>query len=156
MARLKSVLFTILIFIDQILKYLVVCYIPYCSYVNCISFNNLFNIVHVHNTGIAFGLFYKYESNLLIIIFILLLLMIIYLYNYWYKLHRMIRIAFCLIISGGISNLIDRLFHNYVIDFVDIGVNLIRYPTFNTADIYICIGFIILFININKIGNDLI
>jgi signal peptidase II len=151
MSRLQSILFIILIFIDQCFKYFVRSYIPYHNSINCISFGNILNIVNVRNSGMAFGILHNHYYVLLIIIFILLSIMIIYLYNFWYKLHNIIRIAFCFIVFGGISNLIDRLFYNSVLDFIDVGINFIRYPTFNIADIYICIGFLILFININKI-----
>jgi signal peptidase II len=151
MSKLQSIIFTILICIDQSLKYFVNYYIPYNNSINCIHISNLLNIIHMRNSGIAFGLFHKYTFVLLTIICILLLVMTIYLYKFWYKLQNIIRIALCFIISGGLSNLIDRLFYNSVIDFIDIGINMIRYPAFNTADMYIFIGLITLFININKV-----
>jgi len=45
-----------------------------------------------------------------------------------------------LILSGGISNLFDRLYFGCVIDFI----NLKFWPVFNLADIYITIGSIII------------
>lgn len=44
-----------------------------------------------------------------------------------------------MIISGGISNLIDRIFKGYVVDYIDIS-QLFNYPIFNIADISIVIG----------------
>jgi signal peptidase II len=45
-----------------------------------------------------------------------------------------------LIAGGAWGNLIDRLRWGYVIDFVDIGTNSWRWPTFNLADSAIVLG----------------
>ena len=51
-----------------------------------------------------------------------------------------------LIISGGLSNLIDRAYFGCVIDFIDLGF----WPVFNLADIFITLGAILLIMqNIN-------
>ena len=49
-------------------------------------------------------------------------------------------------ISGAIGNLIDRIVHQYVIDFLYI--SLIDFPIFNVADMYVTIpiAFLVLFI----------
>lgn len=49
-------------------------------------------------------------------------------------------IAYALIISGAVGNLTDRLMHGFVIDYIDFHVGNWHYPTFNLADIAICIG----------------
>ena len=49
-------------------------------------------------------------------------------------------IAYALIISGAVGNLTDRLMHGFVIDYIDFYVGNWHYPTFNLADIAICIG----------------
>lgn len=57
-------------------------------------------------------------------------------------------ISLVLILAGGISNLFDRIFREYVIDFIDI--NLFNFPNFNIADISITIGIFLLGILILK------
>lgn len=49
-------------------------------------------------------------------------------------------IAFSLILSGAIGNVIDRLVYGYVIDFLDFDLGFYRWPTFNIADSVIFIG----------------
>jgi signal peptidase II len=49
-----------------------------------------------------------------------------------------------LILSGGISNLIDRIYFGCVIDFIDLKF----WPVFNLADIYITIGAIMIIISL--------
>ena len=48
-----------------------------------------------------------------------------------------------MIISGGTSNLIDRLFRGHVVDYIDIN-QIFNYPVFNIADMCIVIGVILL------------
>lgn len=52
-----------------------------------------------------------------------------------------------MVISGGISNLIDRVFRGYVVDYIDIN-EIISYPIFNIADISVFIGVILIIGNI--------
>jgi signal peptidase II len=56
------------------------------------------------------------------------------------------RLPLILILSGGISNLIDRLIHGCVIDFIDLKF----WPVFNLADIFIAIGVAMLLLKILK------
>lgn len=49
-------------------------------------------------------------------------------------------IAFCLVLSGAIGNVMDRLMFGYVVDFLDFDLGFYRWPTFNVADIAIFIG----------------
>lgn len=51
---------------------------------------------------------------------------------------KKIKVFLTLIISGGISNTIDRIFRGYVIEFLQIG----KLPIFNLADIFILIGWV--------------
>ncbi|MAA73259.1 MAG: signal peptidase II [Salinisphaeraceae bacterium] len=45
-----------------------------------------------------------------------------------------------LFLGGGIANLLDRLVDGRVTDFIDVGVQSLRWPTFNLADIFIVMG----------------
>ena len=51
------------------------------------------------------------------------------------------KIFFTMVIAGGTSNLIDRAFRGYVIDFIDVG-ELFDFAIFNVADIFIVCGII--------------
>ena len=52
-----------------------------------------------------------------------------------------------LILSGGIGNLIDRVFRGFVVDYIDFN-QLIKFPVFNFADICVVIGCIIIGIDL--------
>ena len=55
-----------------------------------------------------------------------------------------IRIVAVLIVAGAIGNMIDRVVHQYVIDFFYF--KLINFPIFNVADIYVTVTMILLLI----------
>jgi signal peptidase II len=52
-------------------------------------------------------------------------------------------VAISLIVAGGISNLIDRISHGNVVDFLNLGVGNFRTGIFNVADIAIVAGVIL-------------
>ncbi len=49
-------------------------------------------------------------------------------------------IALGAVLGGALGNLIDRIIYGKVIDFIDVGASGLRWPTFNVADISICLG----------------
>ncbi len=53
--------------------------------------------------------------------------------------------ALSLILGGAIGNVIDRLMHGYVIDFILLYYEKWQWPAFNLADSAICVGAILLF-----------
>lgn len=53
---------------------------------------------------------------------------------------KLSNIAYALIIGGALGNLSDRLIHGFVIDFLDFYVGDWHWPTFNIADVSICLG----------------
>jgi signal peptidase II len=54
-------------------------------------------------------------------------------------------VGWCLVLSGGIGNLWDRIIHDgRVIDFVNIGLGSLRTGIFNVADLCITIGVVLL------------
>ena len=55
------------------------------------------------------------------------------------------------VIGGAISNVIDRLTHGFVIDFLDIHLGIWHWPTFNIADVFVVIGVLgVLFKELRK------
>ena len=46
-----------------------------------------------------------------------------------------------MVIAGGVSNLLDRVFRGYVVDFININ-DFINFAIFNVADIFIVVGVI--------------
>lgn len=98
------------------------------------------------NTGIAFGLFS--ESLMLISIFSVIFLLSIAIYLYFRKLNLKLWMIF--IISGGIGNLIDRIFFQGVVDFIECRMLNKTLFIFNIADFCITLGVAIYAIDLFK------
>ena len=103
-----------------------------------------FRVVHVHNTGAAFGIFKDQSLTLTIVAFVgivVILLLVFVLHSRWSFLDSMlVRSAIGLVLGGTVGNLIDRLRLGHVTDFIDFRV----WPAFNIADSAVTIGVIII------------
>ncbi|OUS52390.1 signal peptidase II [Shewanella sp. SACH] len=55
-----------------------------------------------------------------------------------------LNLAYTLVIGGALGNLIDRLMHGFVVDFIDFFWAKSHYPAFNIADSAICIGAVLI------------
>lgn len=110
--------------------------------------NNFFAITKVYNYGASWNFLSGYNFLLIIITLIAMILLIIYFKKF--KLNSRNIIAFSLLFSGIIGNLLDRLYYGYVIDFLDFKIFSYDYPVFNFADICIVIGIILIAIAIIK------
>ena len=53
-------------------------------------------------------------------------------------------IALVSILAGAAGNFVDRVRYGYVIDFIDMHLGFMRWPTYNVADIAITVGVIVL------------
>jgi len=54
----------------------------------------------------------------------------------------------CLLLGGALGNLIDRLYHGYVIDFLYLHYESWHWPAFNLADSAICVGAFLIMIQL--------
>jgi len=109
---------------------------------------NFFSVTKVYNYGASWNILSGYRI-LLIIITIIILIALFY-YETKFIVNTRNIIAFSLLYSGIIGNLIDRIVHGYVIDFLDFTIFGYDYPVFNFADICIVCGIFLLGIAIIK------
>ena len=81
----------------------------------------------------------------------LALVMSLFLIGYLVKAPRKARLlsfGLALVLGGALGNLIDRLLHGHVIDFIHVHyADVWHYPIFNIADIGICIGVALIVID---------
>ncbi len=100
---------------------------------------------YVHNSGAAFGLFSgpgsRYYFVAISIISVAVILYLILSGRYVFKGSR---IAFGMVLGGALGNLVDRIWLAEVIDFVDMGFGVNRWPTYNVADIGVTLGVLYL------------
>ncbi len=101
----------------------------------------IFSARIVKNYGLGFSLDFGLLPNLMIIS-AALLFFIHYYFTHRKNLSRLGKIIFTLIVAGGLSNIIDRLYLGYVRDFLDFGLGF----TFNFADAMIMLGLLLLFL----------
>ena len=95
------------------------------------------HIIHVVNSGAAFGIL-QGQTPFLIITSLLGLGAIVLYYVYPPMEHGLIRVALGMQLGGAIGNLIDRVRVGEVTDFVEVG----RFPTFNVADASISVSIV--------------
>ena len=139
----KFLLFVFLIIIDLISKKYVYELVDLYTFMPLTFF---LEITHIHNFGVSFGLFSGLISPW-ILIFLALLVTIFIFYLMLNSSDIIEKLGLLIIISGAISNIIDRSINGYVIDFIYIHYNTFSWPAFNFADIYITIGIIMIIIN---------
>jgi signal peptidase II len=139
------VLSLVVIGVDQITKYLIINALALYQSLPVLPF---FNLTLAYNKGAAFSflsgsgdaatwLFAGISSVVSLIIIITI-----------YKLpaaKRWLAFALALILGGALSNLIDRLLHGYVIDFLDFYYENWHFAIFNIADAAITVGAVIWF-----------
>lgn len=101
-----------------------------------------FNIAHVGNTGAAWSMF-SGRSVVLASLAAATLIAIFFCRRALGLRDPMAQISFGLLCGGITGNLIDRLIHQHVVDFIDLRFGSYIYPTFNVADCGICIGVVI-------------
>jgi signal peptidase II len=111
------------------------------------------NIVHIQNTGSAFGLFTN-QAFLLSAVAIAGLVVVLLFFKYLRDLGFMGGLALSLIFAGALGNLIDRLRFGYVTDFLYVRLwGDVFWPAFNVADSAITVGAILLaFVALNSLG----
>lgn len=96
---------------------------------------NLLSIRLEKNTGIAFGI--NMHPAAIIVLVILLILAGIYMANMYLDLGKgWARFLVALVLGGALGNLVGRIAHGYVVDFIVIW----KWPVFNIADMFITIG----------------
>jgi signal peptidase II len=97
----------------------------------------VFHLNYHENRGAAFGILQNSRWVFLLISTVAIIAVLVYLFSGRSE-NKLSNIAFCLIISGGIGNMVDRLALGYVIDFLYF--KLINFAIFNIADSLVCIG----------------
>ena len=100
----------------------------------------------VYNPGAAFGLHLGEQSRWIFTVLTLSALVILArLYRSTARGDTPRVLALALVCAGALGNLIDRLRSPMgVVDFLDVGVGDVRWPTFNVADMAVSVGAMLL------------
>lgn len=126
----------LIIIIDQITKNLIVAYL-WEGQKEILPF---FNLVHVWNRGVSFGLFNHDHSGAWILCALSLAITAFFVHWLWRVDHKPLALAIGAVIGGALGNVIDRVRFQAVVDFLDFHVGAWHYPAFNVADSAIVLG----------------
>jgi signal peptidase II len=96
-------------------------------------------LTHIHNTGVAFGMFPN-RGNLFVFVTVIVVTAIVFYYRRLATSSWALCLALGLQLGGAIGNLIDRVARGYVTDFVNVRV----FAVFNVADSALVVGAILL------------
>jgi signal peptidase II len=110
-----------------------------------------FSFTYIQNTGAAFGAFrglsvqlgsLSIDGTLLLGILSALVTagLLVYLVRGGRKMPGLLRLALSLVLAGAAGNMIDRLLHGFVIDFIHFRQGSFDFPVFNVADACVVIG----------------
>ncbi len=130
----------LIIFIaDQFTKTLILGYYKLGDSTHVLSF---FNIVRAHNTGAAFSFLQNaggWQRWLFTGIGVVATIFIIWMLRS-HSGQKLFAFALACILGGAVGNVVDRLMHGYVVDFLDFHWAGWHFPAFNVADSGITIG----------------
>lgn len=132
--------------LDQLSKWLVV---GHYGLGQGMRLTDWFNIVRVHNTGAAFS-FLASASGWQRWLFTGIGVVATGFMFHLLRKHagqRQFALAIACILGGALGNVLDRVLHGHVVDFLDLHWGLSHFPTFNLADCAITLGAALLFLD---------
>lgn len=125
--------------LDQLTKQLIVSSVGPFEVIEVAPF---FNIVHVRNTGSAFGMFKELGNVFFIAVACLAMAFIAGLI----VKDKDNRLIYSLLLGGAAGNLIDRIRYGSVVDFLDFYIGRFHWPAFNVADSALTVGVALLLV----------
>ncbi len=105
----------------------------------------VFEFSYVENRGAAFGILQD-QRWIFIVLTIAVVIAAVWLLFSGRVKNWMVRIPIILALAGGVGNLIDRIWHGYVVDMFYF--KLIDFAVFNFADVCVVVGCIWLILSI--------
>ena len=133
----------VILLIDQFTKTLILGYYQLGDSTPLTSF---FNIVRAHNTGAAFSFLADaagWQRWLFTGIGVAAALFILWMLRS-HAGQKLFSWAMACILGGAVGNVVDRMMHGYVVDFLDFHLGQWHFPAFNVADSAITLGAILL------------
>ncbi len=136
----------VIVLLDQIIKFFITT-LELHQKITIIQ--DFFYITYVRNDGAAWSILSGNRIILILVgIFALLLIYFFLIKNK--KLTNLEQISYGILTGGIIGNLIDRIIHGFVIDYLDFKIFNYYFPVFNLADIMIVIGMFLIIIQVLK------
>ncbi|MCQ2460845.1 MAG: signal peptidase II [Clostridia bacterium] len=137
------VMVALLVGLDQLIKVLVIANVKPVAAVPFID--GIIQFRYVENTGAAFSILSEKTWLLSIITGVMILIGLLYLFLGKAD-NKLQYVSIVLVISGGLGNLIDRIFRGFVVDFIE--YLFMEYAVFNFADILVTVGAVLLVVSV--------
>jgi signal peptidase II len=118
-----------------------------------IQISPFFNLTHVYNYGAAFSFLHDaggWQRWFFTIVALAVSALVLWWLKQITKEQIILPLAFSLIIGGAIGNAYDRLVYGYVVDFLVLYYQDWYWPAFNVADTAICIGAVLMIVDMFK------
>lgn len=122
--------------LDQATKWAVFNYLKTTERIELTPFLSL---VLSRNEGGIFGLVTG-VNILFVLLSLFAMVILLWVYSHSDKTCLSTNIALGSIFAGAAGNLLDRITYHYVRDFIDLHLETRHWPTFNLADVLICLG----------------
>ncbi|NOX10052.1 MAG: lipoprotein signal peptidase [Gammaproteobacteria bacterium] len=133
--------------LDQLTKYLADTGLDYAQPVALIP---QLNLLLLYNPGAAFSFLSDasgWQRWFFVVIGVVISTVLLFWMRGLSRADRRVAIALALVLGGAIGNIVDRLLHGYVIDFIDVYYNGWHWPAFNIADSAITVGVVLLLVD---------
>lgn len=134
--------------LDQASKWAAFKYIPHLQTpAGAVKLTSFLSLSLSRNEGGVFGIF-QGGGVFFVALSVLAIVAILWLYVKSENVGAATTIAMGGIFAGAVGNLIDRVCYGYVRDFIDLHIGARHWPTFNLADLFICVGAGIMILSI--------
>jgi signal peptidase II len=133
--------------LDQLTKYIIRQSLHPYEVVPVIK--NFWNWTLTYNKGAAFSFLADHQGNWPKLFFGLVAVLVsIWLVNFLLSkfYSKLSGLSMCFILGGALGNLVDRIIHGRVTDFIQWYYQGFYWPAFNLADSFICVGVVLLLI----------
>lgn len=114
-----------------------------------------FNLTLAYNSGAAFGFLSGasgWQNLFFVIVAFVVSIVILFMIKRLGANDVQVAVALMLILGGAAGNVIDRIMHGYVVDFVDLYFGSWHFWTFNIADAAITVGAVLLVLDSFGLG----
>jgi signal peptidase II len=141
------VIVMLMLLLDQVTKALVIESVPLGVPTQPVpALAPFFQITYSQNMGAAFG-FLPQARDIFPVINIIILLVILYFYARVPAKGHLTRFAMGLICGGALGNVLDRLQHGFVVDFIHYQIPGVISNVSNLADHAIVLGVILIYVD---------